>query len=121
MIASDIKELLPSEWPVTVGDLPSANVEAIGLIEFDGYFNTMYLGMRYTSILQPLVKVVARSKSYAQGEFWVDRAKEILNGYRDPNQEKILSITMVGVPTYLGRNTQKFHEFQVVFQVQVKE
>lgn len=121
MIATRIKNLLPSDWPVTVGDLPSPNVEAIGIIEFDGYFNNMYFGMRFgTSIVQPLVKIVGRSASYAQGEFWMDRSKELLNGTSD-EEHGILSIVMVGTPTYLGRNDQKLHEFQIVFQIQVKE
>ena len=121
MIASRVKDLLPPDWPVTVGDLPSPNVEAVGLIEFDGYYNAMYFGMRYgTAIVQPLVKVVARSASYEQGEYYMDQAKQILNGTSDP-ANNILSIVMVGTPTYLGRNPQKMHEFQVVFQIQVKE
>lgn len=122
MVASKVKDLLPSNWPITVGDLPAANVEAVGIIEFDGYFNTMYLGMpQNAAVLQPLVKIVARSQSYAQGELWMDQAKEYLNGYVDPWQGDIMSIVMVGTPTYLGRNEQKLHEFQVVFQVLVKE
>lgn len=121
MIAKQVKDLLPSEWPVTVGDLPSSNQEAVGLIEFDGYFNSMYFGMRYgTAILQPLIKVVARSKTYQQGEFWMDETKRLLNRYHSEEGD-IISITMVGTPTYLGRTEQKLYEFQVTFQVQVKE
>lgn len=122
MIAENVKALLPSDWPITIGDLPSPNVEAVGIIEFDGYFNTQYFGMRYgTLITQPLVKIVARSASYRQGEAWMDESKRRLNRYVGEDDEEILSITMVGTPTYLGRNPQKFHEFQVTFQVQVKE
>lgn len=122
MIAENVKALLPSDWPITIGDLPSPNVEAVGIIEFDGYFNTQYFGMKYgTLITQPLVKIVARSASYRQGEAWMDESKRRLNRYVGEDDEEILSITMVGTPTYLGRNPQKFHEFQVTFQVQVKE
>ena len=121
MIASKLKDILPSNLPVTVGDLPSPNVEAIGLIEFDGYYNTMYLGMGPSAMVgQPLVKAVARTASYATGEQWMETIKNTLSGYIN-EQLGILSITMVGVPTYLGRNTQKFHEFQIVFQIHVKE
>ena len=121
MIASRVKELLPSEWPLTIGDLPSPNVEAVCLIEFDGYFNTQYFGMKFgTLVTQPLIKVVGRSQSYATGEFWMDESKRLLNRYHSDEGE-IMSITMVGTPTYLGRNPQKFHEFQVTFQVQVRE
>lgn len=122
MIADSVKALLPSDWPINIGDLPSPNVEAVCLIEFDGYFNTQYFGMRYgTLITEPLVKIVGRSASYQRGEYWMDESKRILNRYVGGDDSEILSITMVGTPTYLGRNTQKFHEFQVTFQVKVKE
>ena len=123
MIADNVRALLPADWPVTVGDLPSPNVEAVCLIEFDGYYNTQYFGMGPgTMIGHPLVKVIGRSASYQQGEYWMDESKRILNRYHSNNDEdEIISITMVGTPTYLGRNTQKFHEFQITFQVQVKE
>lgn len=124
MIADNVRALLPSDWPVTIGDLPSPNVEAVCIIEFDGYYNTQYFGRGPgTMIGHPLVKIIGRSASYQQGEFWMDEAKRRLNRYcsEDEDDEEILSITMVGTPTYLGRNNQKFHEFQVTFQVQVKE
>ena len=122
MIAENVKALLPSDWPITIGDLPSPNVEAVGIIEFDGYYNTQYFGRGPgTMIGHPLVKIVGRSASYQTGEHWMDEAKRLLNRYRGEDDEEILSITMVGTPTYLGRNPQKFHEFQVTFQVQVKE
>ena len=121
MIASQVKQLLPSEWPLTIGDLPSPNVEAVCLIEFDGYFNTQYFGMKFgTLVTQPLIKIVGRSQSYETGEHWMDECKRLLNRYHSDEGE-IMSITMVGTPTYLGRNSQKFHEFQITFQVQVKE
>lgn len=121
MIAEQVKALLPNTWPLTVGDLPSPNVEAVCLIEFDGYFNTQYFGLKFgTLVTQPLVKVVGRSREYSTGEYWMDEAKRLLNRYYS-DEGDILSITMVGTPTYLGRNSQKFHEFQVTFQVQVRE
>lgn len=120
MIADDVKALLPSTWPVTVGDLPSPNVESVCIIEFDGYYNTQYFGRGPGSMIgHPLIKIVGRSKSYTQGEAWMDEAKALLNRYQSDGE--ILSITLVGTPTYLGRNSQKFHEFQITFQVQVKE
>ena len=122
MIADNIKALLPSDWPITIGDVPSPNVEALGIIEFDGYYNTQYFGRGPgTMIGQPLVKIVGRSASYQTGEFWMEETKRLLNRFSGEDGDEILSITMVGTPSYLGRNNQKFHEFQVTFQVQVKE
>ena len=123
MIADDVKALLPEDWPLNIGDLPSPNVEAVCLIEFDGYYNTQYFGRGYgTMIGHPLVKIVGRSSSYETGEYWMDESKRLLNRYyNDSGEGEILSITMVGTPTYLGRNNQKFHEFQITFQIQVKE
>ena len=121
MIADKIKALLPSEWPLTIGDLPSPNTEAVAIIEFDGYYNTQYFGRGPGSMIgNPLIKIVGRSASYKTGEAWMDQSKQILNRYSS-EEDEILSITLVGTPTYLGRNSQKFHEFQVTFQVQVKE
>lgn len=122
MVADNVKALLPSDWPLTVGDLPSPNVEAICIIEFDGYYNTQYFGRGPGTLIgQPLVKIVGRTASYQTGEFWMEETKRRLNRYIGEDDDEILSITMVGTPSYLGRNSQKFHEFQVTFQVQVKE
>ena len=122
MIADNIKALLPADWPLTVGDLPSPNVEAVCIIEFDGYYNTQYFGRGPGTLIgQPLVKIVGRTASYQTGEFWMEEAKRRLNRYIGEDDDEILSITMVGTPSYLGRNSQKFHEFQVTFQVKVKE
>lgn len=122
MIADNVKALLPSDWPLNIGDLPSPNVEAVCIIEFDGYYNTQYFGRGPgTMIGQPLVKIIGRSASYETGEFWMEECKRRLNRYIGEDDDEILSITMVGTPSYLGRNNQKFHEFQVTFQVKVKE
>lgn len=122
MVADKVKALLPSDWPLTVGDLPSPNVEAVCIIEFDGYYNTQYFGRGPGTLIgQPLVKIVGRTASYQTGEFWMEEAKRRLNRYIGEDDDEILSITMVGTPSYLGRNSQKFHEFQVTFQVKVKE
>ena len=122
MIAEEVKKLLPRDWPLNIGDLPSPNVEAVCIIEFDGYFNTQYFGRGPgTMIGNPLVKIVGRSASYKTGEDWMDECKRRLNRFIGEDDDEILSITMVGTPSYLGRNSQKFHEFQVTFQVKVKE
>ena len=120
MIADEIKALLPSTWPLTIGDLPSTNVESVCIIELDGNYNTHYFRSDASLMVShPLIKIVGRSASYETGSAWMDQAKETLNRYHSDGE--ILGITMVGTPMYLGRDNQKFHEFQVTFQVQLKE
>ena len=119
MIADKIKALLPADLPVTVGDLPAPNVEAIGLMEYDGAVNTEYFGPRSgSSIHQPIIKVVLRSKSYETATNWVEAIKHTLHRYCD---ETFLSIMMTGTTMYLGKNDQKYHEFQIVFTTRIKE
>ena len=89
MIAKEVKKLLPSDWPLTIGDLPSPNVESVCLIEFDGYYNTQYFGRGYGTMMgHPLIKVVGRSKSYETAEFWMDEAKRRLNRYIGEDDEE---------------------------------
>ena len=119
MIAELVKALLPTKWPVTIGDLPAPNIEAIGIIEYDGAASTEYFGPQdHSSIFQPIVKIVLRSQSYEQLKSWVESIKTTLHRYHD---DTILSMLLVGAPLYLGRNEQKFHEFQIVFNTTVKE
>lgn len=119
MIAEKIKKLLPSEWPTTIGDLPSPNAEAIGILEYDGAASTEYFGGQSgSSVFNPIVKIVFRGKSYPELRDRAEQTRSILHRYHDAD---ILSILIVGSPVYLGRNEQKLHEFQVVFKIQVKE
>lgn len=119
MIAELVKALLPEEWPVTIGDLPAPNVEAIGIVEYDGANSTEYFGPQNdSSLFQPIVKIVLRSKSYEQLKSWVDQTKQKLHRHHD---DVILSMLLVGSPLYLGKNDQKYHEFQIVFNTTVKE
>ena len=119
MIAEKIKALLPLEWPTTIGDLPSPNAEAIGILEYDGAASTEYFGSQQgSSVFNPIVKIVFRGASYPDLRAQAEQSRSILHRYHDAD---ILSILMVGTPMYLGRNEQKMHEFQVVFRIQVKE
>lgn len=119
MISEKIKSLLPAEWPVTIGDLPAPNVEAIGILEYDGAISTEYFGpQKGSSVFSPIVKIVLRSKSYPDAKAKVETIQSTLHRHHD---ETFMSIMLVGAPLYLGRNDQKFHEFQIVFRTQVKE
>ena len=119
MIAEKIQDLLPTNWPVTIGDLPAPNIDAIGIIEFDGNPSTEYFGAQVgSSVFSPIVKIVVRNKSYVTAKTYLENIKGILHRHHDEN---FLSILLVGSPMYLGRNEQKVHEFQIVFRTQVKE
>lgn len=121
MIAEKIYDMLPQEWPLSIGDLPSTNDVAVAIMEYDGATSAEYFGPRdssNSSIFNPIVKIVVRHDSYVTGQTWCETIKDTLHRYHD---DYFMSILLVGVPMYLGRNEQKLHEFQVTFQTQVKE
>lgn len=120
MVAEKIYDLLPQKWPKVIGDLPSTNDVAVGIIEYDGVGSTEYFGKANASLFNPVVKIVIRSNSYEEGQTWADEAKNLLHRYQNENTG-ILSCLIVGSPVYLGRNEQKLHEFQVVFNISIKE
>jgi hypothetical protein len=120
MVAEKIRDLLPQEWPLFIGDLPSTADVAVGVMEYDGATSTEYFGASHESLFNPIVKIVIRHSSYPTGQAWADEVKNTLHKYHNEGIG-ILSILMVGVPMYLGRNEQKLHEFQVTFNISIKE
>ena len=119
MIAERVYELLPTEWPLVIGDLPSTNNVVVGIMEYDGATSTEYFGDKDgSSIYGPIVMIVIRHTSYATGQQWATQIRDTLHRYHD---DSILSILLVGSPIYLGRSPEKLHEFQVTFRTQVKE
>jgi hypothetical protein len=120
MVAEKIYNLLPQAWPLVIGDLPSTTDTAVGIMEYDGATSTEYFGMASKSLFKPIVKIVIRHTSYPEGQAWSDEVKNVLHRYRNEDIG-ILSILMIGTPMYLGRNEQKLHEFQITFNISVKE
>ena len=119
MISEYIYNMLPTEWPLVIGDLPATANNAVGIIEYDGATSTEYFGAKETSsILSPIVKCVVRHSSYKIGQEWITYIKDTLHRYHDP---VLLSVLLVGAPMYLGRTPEKLHEFQITFRTQVKE
>lgn len=119
MIAEKIYDLLPEEWPKVIGDLPATNNVAVGIMEYSGNVSTEYFGPQTgCSIVSPVLKIVVRHNSYETGQQWSEQIKQTLHRYHD---DALLSVLMVGSPVYLGRSTEKLHEFQVTFSTQVKE
>lgn len=119
MIAEHIYSLLPPEWPLIIGDLPTTNTNYVGILEYDGATSTEYFGPKDTSsIYAPIIKIAIRNTSYSEGQEWAQTVKRILHKYHD---DYLISVLLVGSPMYLGKNVEKFHEFQIVFRTQVKE
>lgn len=120
MVAEKIYDLLPQEWPLVIGDLPSAKDVAVGIIEYDGATSTEYFGEINKSMFNPIVKIVVRHTSYLEGRRWADEVRNLLHRYHNEDIG-IYSCLLVGAPIYLGRSEQKLHEFQIIFNISVKE
>jgi hypothetical protein len=120
MVAEKIYDLLPQEWPLVIGDLPSTPDVVVGIVEYDGATSTEYFGVTNKSVFNPIVKIVIRHSSYSKGQQWADAVKDLLHRYHNEDIG-ILSMLMAGTPMYLGRNVQKLHEFQVTFNISIKE
>lgn len=120
MVAEKIYDLLPQKWPLVIGDLPSISDVVVGIMEYDGATSTEYFGATHKSLFNPIIEIAIRHTSYSEGQAWADEVKNVLHRYHNEDLG-ILSILMSGTPMYLGRNEQKLHEFQVTFNISVKE
>ncbi len=120
MVAEKIYNLLPQYWPLFIGDLPSTSDVAVGVMEYDGASSTEFFGATNKSLFNPIVKIVIRHDTYRTGQEWSDIVKNTLHRYHN-ERLGILSVLLVGSPMYLGRNEQKLHEFQITFNISIKE
>lgn len=121
MVEDLLRDLLPEDLRAfaTIGDLPSFPANAISLVLFDGVGNDEFFGERFDStIYNYIVKVKVRNNSYEMAKLWIQGVKESFHRYTGLD---ILSIFMVSAPRYLGRDVQKYHEFQVTFIIKTKE
>lgn len=116
MVEQRIYDLLPSTLPKVIGDLPATATDAVAIILFNGVANLEYF--QFDTVYQPVVKIVIRNSSYEEAQQQISTVKSALHKHSD---DYFLSIFMQGYPVYLGRDEQKLHEFQVVFNIQVKE
>lgn len=116
MLEQLIYDLLPDHLPKTIGDLPSTNTNAVAIILFNGAANLEYF--QYDTTYRPVLKIVVRNNSYEAAQQQISDVRNALHRHSDDNFQ---SIFMQGYPVYLGRDEQKLHEFQVVFNLQVKE
>lgn len=120
MVAEKIYDLLPQTWPLVIGDLPSTKDVVVGIMEYDGATSTEYFGEVNKSMFNPIVKIVIRHSSYLEGQSWAEEVKNTLHRYHNKDIG-IYSCIMIGNPVYLGRSEQKLHEFQITFNISVKE
>jgi hypothetical protein len=116
MVEQRIYNLLPSSLPKTVGDLPSTPTNAVAIILYNGSENLEYF--QCGTVYKPVLKIVVRNSSYEEAQQQILDIRTALHKHSD---DFFLSIFMQGYPIYLGRDAQKLHEFQVVFNIQVKE
>lgn len=117
MVEDKIRDLiLGVTGEAYLGELPSSPQNAIAIMLYNGAGNAEYFA--FGTVCTPVVKIVIRNKSYELAQQYIEDIKQVLHRHHD---DYFLSIIMQGYPTYLGRDTQKLHEFQIVFNIQVKE
>lgn len=116
MVEQHIYNLLPETLPKVMGELPSTATNAVGIILFNGVANLEYF--HCDTVYQPVVKIVVRNSSYEEAQQQILVIRNALHKHSD---DFFMSIFMQGYPVYLGKDDQKLHEFQIVFNIQVKE
>lgn len=118
MVEQRIKSLLPEEIKAitVIGDLPSSPQNVIALVLYSGASNAEYFA--FGTVCAPVIKVVLRNQSYDAAQQYIEDIKRVLHRHHD---DYFISILMQGYPVYLGKDEQKLHEFQVVFNIKVKE
>ena len=117
MVEEKIKNLLLGiPATICIGELPSAPANAIAIMLYSGAGNSEYFA--FGTVCTPVVKIVIRNQSYEQAQQHIEDIKKALHRHHDAF---FLSIFMQGYPTYLGKDAQKLHEFQIVFNIKVKE
>lgn len=116
MVEQHIYDLLPSELPKVIGELPGSQPNAVSIILFDGAGSDEYFAT--PTLFRPVVKLVVRNADYAEAQAQVQLIRKTLHKHSD---DYFLSILLSGYPLYLGKSELKLHEFQIVFNIQLKE
>lgn len=111
-----IYDLLPNDFKKVIGDLPGTQEDVVAIVLFNGSGNDEYFG--FTTVYRPIIKIIVRNRSYEVAQQWVKTIKDTLHRHQD---DYFLSILMQGYPLYLGKSEQKLHEFQITFNIRVKE
>lgn len=116
MVEQHIYDLLPANLPKVIGDLPGGNSDAVAIVLYDGVGNEEYFATG--TIYRPVIKIVVRNQSYEVAQNQIKQIRDTLHKHSD---DHFISILLSGYPLYLGKGEQKLHEFQIVFNIQMKE
>lgn len=116
MVEKHIYDLLPATLPKVIGDLPATASNAVAIMLFNGVANLEYF--QCATVYQPVIKIVVRNSLYDAAQ---QQILDIRNALHKHTDDYFMSIYMQGYPVYLGKDEQKLHEFQIVFNIQVKE
>lgn len=103
---------------VYIGDAPSLQLNCVALRPVDGYPSSRYFGKGLMS--EPLIEVIVRNQDYQTGQEIYNVVKKTLDKFSDESNG-ILSCFLTGSPGYLGRDTEGFSEWHMIFHVTVKE
>lgn len=113
--------------PRFIGELPSLSDEGCGIVLLDGMSSLEYFAPRASgvttpqegeSLFSPIIRFVIRTKTYPKGAEWSELIKDALHRYTD---DTLLQCMFQGAVLYLGRSSEKLHEFQLTFSTIVKE
>ena len=116
----DIPEYLRSKLvedisSVYIGSWPPHAPNAIAIRLWDGQ-NQEYFGQR--TIFVPTVLFLIRHEEYAPAMGWCKFIKSKFHQYRS---DEIAQMSMRGDILHLGRNAERLHEFQMMFNIMVRE
>lgn len=103
---------------VYIGDAPSLQLNCVALRPVDGYPSSRYFGKGLMS--EPLIEVIVRNNDYQVGQEIYNKVNKTLDKFSDESNG-ILSCFLTGSPGYLGRDTEGFSEWHMIFHVTVKE
>ena len=102
--------------PVYVGTFPTNAKDAVTVHIATNSRNYEYFGTPSTT-LTPFVMVQARGKSYPEVSAWMIQIYEALHRFFDSSLQGVWA---GGAPIYLGRSSENYHEFQILFRIHVE-
>lgn len=105
--------------PRFVGDIPSQSEEGVSLSINNGEDNTVFFATNEV-LYRPYVQCFIRTDRYVKGEVFASKVIQALDKFQDL-ENGILCVVLQGSPTYLGKNEDKLHEFQLMFRSVVLE